>query len=297
MRTTIQLLLVFLLSATLTWASPDGRLVFISLDGAICTANADGNDIAVLTEPDLIFEDPTWSPNGRYIAFLGWEGNQAALYIIDADGSHRKRLTDCVPWGVDWSPDGESLIYTEPVNGVLTLLKLATGERTPLTAGLRPAWSPDGQLIASNAQSGIRLLDRAGQQQALIDFPDGRVNIYEGLQSGFAWSPDGAWLTFSGKNPQGFGLFVARPDGGSLERLAVLELPYLPSPSWSADGQYVFYGYLRENGQNEIHAVDVTTGRIQEILAGTEPDWLDEAAMPVTRRDLQATTWGEMKGD
>jgi len=48
---------------------------------------------------------PSWSPDGRQIAFAGDDG----LYVVDSDGSNRRRLVEMlpgVPFGraTDWQP-------------------------------------------------------------------------------------------------------------------------------------------------------------------------------------------------
>ena len=92
----------------LSWA-PDSRHLAAQWNGWIWTMSPDGSDKRRLT----IGRNPTWSPNGRQIAFVRYHnGRQSELYVIDSDGAHETRLTH-TPTSEDW-----------------------------------PAWSPDGKLIA-----------------------------------------------------------------------------------------------------------------------------------------------------
>jgi len=73
--------------------------------------NADGSGQQMLARYSVrltfAFTEPSWSPDGRKIAF--WKGDRALnkeIYIIDADGSGQQRLTrnpapDISP---DWQP-------------------------------------------------------------------------------------------------------------------------------------------------------------------------------------------------
>jgi Tol biopolymer transport system component len=106
--------------------------------------------------------EPAWSPDGRYIAFEHYGGNQTnAIFKIRANGSEPTRLThtdkpfkqyrreyDTQP---AWSPDGKHIAFTR--NGrygpskVYAMLADGTGETKLTPAGGNPAWSPDGRKI------------------------------------------------------------------------------------------------------------------------------------------------------
>src|SRR5207253_4560403 len=124
--------------------SPDGKKVVFTRQlnhdahREIFTINADGSNEQQLTSPaDPNAPDanaPAWSPDSRKIAFFqGFEdkgmGDQRTtpdirhLSLMNADGSHPRRLTNCSAGvalsnpgqcGDDpaWSPDGESIIYS-----------------------------------------------------------------------------------------------------------------------------------------------------------------------------------------
>src|SRR3990170_1244732 len=84
-----------LISGRLDW-SPDGqRIVFERCDyGAagncsISLMDADGRNVAQLTDSQVSAYQPAWSSDGRYIAFVS-EGD---LYVMDADGQNVLRLT------------------------------------------------------------------------------------------------------------------------------------------------------------------------------------------------------------
>ena len=58
---------------------------------------------------------PTWSPDGKRIAFIAGKnpGDDAQIYVMDVDGRNRKRLTrDFVHKRLpSWSPDGKRIAY------------------------------------------------------------------------------------------------------------------------------------------------------------------------------------------
>ena len=105
-----------------TW-SPDGRrIAFVSTrDGderyfppnaEIYAVNADGTDLTRLTSNDRVARSPSWSPDGRRIAFSSSRGHtHSSIWVINADGSEMTPLSrGDVPV---WSPDGQSIVFTD----------------------------------------------------------------------------------------------------------------------------------------------------------------------------------------
>jgi Tol biopolymer transport system component len=105
---------------------------------------------------------PTWSPDGKRLVFLARTKNSQALYVSNADGSGRHRITPSgLPAGdqPDWSPDGTRILFlsgradhgnlfTIRPDGTglrqLTHYKTSGEKLTKVQAG---SYSPDGQSI------------------------------------------------------------------------------------------------------------------------------------------------------
>ena len=165
--------------------SPDGKtVVFVEgLDGvwAIAKMNTDGSGYARLTK-DLHSFDPTWSPDGKKIAFLRVSKNDCEedctidIYLMNPDGNRLENLTNhpSQNFGLVWSPDGSKLIFVSNRDGnnELYLLDLGTRQLTRLTNDPgdddQPTWSPDGQWLAftSNRRGNydIYIIDASGKQ-------------------------------------------------------------------------------------------------------------------------------------
>jgi hypothetical protein len=113
----------------------------------------------MLSSEDGHLQEPAFSPDGGRIAFIAGGGDHSnALWIIDADGTNRRKLAGGDWSHVDhlvWSPDAERLafscrcpagtgVYTIRVDGSrLTLVSAEEGESMPM-----PQWSPDGSQVA-----------------------------------------------------------------------------------------------------------------------------------------------------
>jgi TolB protein len=103
--------------------SPDGsQIAFADFDenfnSDLWLMNPDGGGLVQLTTDQRSLW-PTWSPDGARISFIRrvGTGNNKDLFVIDADGTDRVRLTDTrrVEYTPDWSPDGSLIVFGRTV--------------------------------------------------------------------------------------------------------------------------------------------------------------------------------------
>src|SRR6185437_4422611 len=78
----------------------------------IFSMNPDGSGVVQLTSIATLLDDPKWSPDQQYIAFVCTN----YLMVMRADGSGSFKVVPATgAGGLDWSPDGTKLIYTNPL--------------------------------------------------------------------------------------------------------------------------------------------------------------------------------------
>jgi len=108
-----------------TWmsvdVSPDGQTILFDLLGDLYTMPTTGGE-AVRLMGGLSFESqPTFSPDGKHIAFLSDRSGVENLWIADADGSHpravsKDRKTNDRPQimaSPTWTPDGQFILVSK----------------------------------------------------------------------------------------------------------------------------------------------------------------------------------------
>jgi Tol biopolymer transport system component len=88
---------------------------------------------------------PTWSPEGREIAFMSTHGGDVDIHVIPSEGGEARLLTSLAEegWQPDWSPDGEWLVLHPG-----KLVPAVGGDPEVLTeGGGTPRWSRDGKQV------------------------------------------------------------------------------------------------------------------------------------------------------
>jgi Tol biopolymer transport system component len=139
----------------LDWA-PTGRSLVIkafasSVGGAneLWLVNARTGATSRLTSSVLSEAEPSWSPNGRWIAF-GSEGRSLAnrIWRLSVATKQRVQLTSGTPAALypSWSPDSRRIAFT--LGGRLAVMNADGSHKQVLRLfGLQPHWSPDGQWL------------------------------------------------------------------------------------------------------------------------------------------------------
>jgi Tol biopolymer transport system component len=100
-----------------------------------------------------IFGGPAISPDGGFIAFSVRQHEQKLLYVMRADGTNARIVTDSLDLQGDpaWAPDGQSITSAADDHGVPHLFRIPVDGRAPApfvqAYSVDPSWAPNGRFV------------------------------------------------------------------------------------------------------------------------------------------------------
>jgi TolB protein len=94
--------------------SPNNDLIAFAFDQSIYLMETDGGNQRELMKTNLQNSQSTWSPDGRWLAFIYREDDSDALYKLNLDTQEMQRVTPNLPLSASpaWSPDGEWIAFS-----------------------------------------------------------------------------------------------------------------------------------------------------------------------------------------
>lgn len=259
-----------------TWMSldlsPDGSRIVFDLLGDLYTLDVNGGRASPITRGMGFDAQPTYSRDGRWIAFVSDRSGAENVWIVHPDGSEPRQISfggdDTVLVSPAWSPDGR-FIYVS-----------------------RFLWSLNGYELwrygLDGTESLVVPIKEAGQPRE-----SGQSSL------GAVVSPDGRFIYFARRkaavnrsntaDPDDWSI-VRRETAGGTEKTLVTEPPapgrqLYPGtyfrPALSPDGSLLAYA-TRFEGQTGLRLRDLETG---------EDHWL---AFPIEHDQVQAKSWQDL---
>ena len=230
------------------------------------------------TEPII---SPSWSPDGKRVAYVSFESKKPVIYIHELATGKRIILSNekgnnSAP---SWSPDGSKLaVSLSRDNNTQVYILNADGSglkriSRSIAIDTEPQFSADGKSIYFTS-------DRGGSPQIYRMSVDGesvgpasRVSFKHAYATSPRLSPDGKYLAYIAR-AGGFRLQLMDLRTG--EVMALTQTNYDETPTFAANGKFLLYA-TRVNGRQVLAAVS-TDGQVKQILSipGSvvrEPAW------------------------
>jgi TolB protein len=245
--------------------SPDGKWLAFSMRGDIWKMPAGGGEAIALTEGPAYYYEPAWSPDGSRIALAFSLSGNLEIGVVSANGGAVQTIAPHARVDIQpaWSRDGASLFFTSARAGGFRIHRhdFASGSVTALVAGIQPAVSPDGKLLAYE-QSGLRVLDLASGESRMIRDEETEYRMEP------SWTPDGQNILYVTEDEGSNDIRIipvpaaasAAGGGGEPVELTVEATRHEMSPSVSPDGtRFAFVQY--DAGVPVLYTAGIDGGR------------------------------------
>lgn len=273
------LLLLLLLAALLpaapaeaAWPGKNGAIAFVR-GPHIWVQLPSGKQRQLTGEAEGADTDPTYSPDGRLIAFVRYQGNDSDVWVMNSDGTEQRPVTTTGEGSYEsqpaFFPSGRSLAFahSDPSSGwtVYSIRLDGTGEQVLAVRAENPAISPNGRWLAFTRRPGryLRLKDLRSGEEHQIQSGDGRTQEPD-------FSPDGKRLVFAGQQQCGpvprrrrlALMTVGLDEARARVLLSTCHRSFIPySPVWSPSGSRILF--VRRDDPGKVSA----TSRLQMLTA------------------------------
>jgi Tol biopolymer transport system component len=223
---------------------PDGTIVFAGRKDnyrQLWSMAADGSGRKPITSGNGWAFNLRRLPGGRGMVYTQWSDNEDRPHVwrVDLDGGNQRKVTDGGgEFLIDVSPDGQSILYTEPGSVSIWRVGIEGGEPERMYDDTgRGAFSPDGRFlytivfdeVGGRTRNRFRIHRAEGGDPVATFLPPGSADEFEFL-------PDGSAIVYSVAKEGVGNLWLQPSDGGEPRQLTRFDRGLIDELVVSPDG-------------------------------------------------------------
>lgn len=265
--------------------------------------NDDGSNKKQLTSSSMISGWPSWSLDGKEIAYWSWNltSKTSDIWKMRADGTVKTKLTTDGSFKGPpmWSPRGDRIAYTGNLTGNMEIYimntdgssqrQITTGHTPQYWVESRVTWHPDGERLYFQVTTfplPPRTLTKIPDDVAFVEIfmidvdMEYEINLTPNLHENVrSVNPDGKKLACISLRSPNYGVWVMNDDGSNQVRLT-WDGEGDRAPRFSPDGQKIVYWSLAAANQPDIWIMDVdgsnkvrlTSNLYRDVYPSWNPD-------------------------
>ncbi|MGQ9427278.1 Tol-Pal system beta propeller repeat protein TolB [Gilvimarinus sp. F26214L] len=248
-------------------------------------ADADGARPRLLKEsrPGEPLLSPSWSPDGRYLAYVSFETTRPAIYIQEVATGERRQVTDFkgLNGAPAWSPDSQKLALTLSKDGnpEIYTLDINTRELRRVTNHYaidhEPSWTADGKAILFTSNRGAK---PQIYQVTLASGRPERLTFVGPYNAKPVVSPDGSGFVFIHRDERGNDHIALQEfETGNIRVLTQTQVGLDESPTVAPNGAMLMYATKNRQGKGILAAVSMDAATAFDLPSKQgdvrEPAW------------------------
>lgn len=247
----------------------------------IYSMDMNGENVEMLTDtPDIVEDNPVWSPDGTMIAYISGGEGQEEIFVMNADGSNKRNVSNSGSSrdrNFVWSPDSRQISFISNRTGGRYDLFVVNADGSGLTNLTQTSdadewgidWSPDGSKIVYLSDKTQTPYPLSGGDMIVMNANGSNKTVIfndTGWNRPAVWTPNGSKLTFSiyneciaSVNPDGTGLIPCYIESPVKETISHFK--------WNPTSTKLIF----ESGafSTDYYIYNSATGQISKISSGS----------------------------
>lgn len=284
------------------------KIAFVGNDSNMWLVSPDGADLRQVTDDGRGYRFPTWSKDGKYLAFLGPDQqNNPALYITPSSKNAPNILfnePESAPFYLYWAPDGNAITFLtqEQSSMSMRLANTRVGSSRILAQGapFYWAWSPVGDKLLMHV-GGSRAVSEQAHLSIMKNFENANrieLNLAPGRFQAPDWSSDGNHIFYIATDEQGQEA-IYKTHAETLEQTLITDLTGFAYMVLSPNDKQIAYLQIEDSDFapfGTAYVVDADGKNLRKLTEGLvgsmywSPDGTKLALLTLNRRGGDGST-------